>query len=132
MAESEFCDRITNVHTKPGYADDAMSDDSEEAGSLRKPLNSFDTQEEDDDFLEDGLDIRSRRSSQSRGSRRRRTSWWQTMVMRARRKISMDDLKNGLDEALLQDSFATSRRSRRKRTWYNYCIFGGISGLTIL
>ena len=131
MAQSEFRDHITNVHTKPDSADDAMSDVSEEAGALRKPLNIFDTQEEDDDFLEDGFEIRSRRSSRSRGSRRR-TSWWQTMVMRARRKITVDDLKNGLDEALLQDSFATSRRSRRKRTWYNYCIFGGISGLTIL
>ena len=54
------------------------------------------------------------------------------MVARARRKISLDDLKNGLDQALLQDSLSTARRNRRKRTWYNYCIFGGISGLTIL
>ena len=54
------------------------------------------------------------------------------MVVRARRKISIDDLKNGLDQALLQDSFSAARRARRKRSWYNYCIFGGISGLTIL
>lgn len=115
-------------HANGHYADapdDAMSD-----YSTRKPLNTFDTLEEDDGFLEDGLSIPRRRRRSSRGSRRR-TSWWRNMVVRARRKISMDDLKNGLDEALLQDSFA-SRRTRRKRTWYNYCIFGGISGLTIL
>jgi thioesterase domain-containing protein len=130
MAESEVPDQHTNAHADR-YADDAMSDYSESTGSVRKPLNTFDIQEEDDEFLEDGFDIRCRRSSQSRRSRRR-TSWWQNMIVRARRKISMDDLKNGLDEALLQDSFAMTRRSRRKRTWYNYCIFGGISGLTIL
>jgi hypothetical protein len=54
------------------------------------------------------------------------------MVVRARRRIDVDDLKDGLDQALLQGEMGSSRRQRRKRTWYNYCIFGGISGLTIL
>jgi hypothetical protein len=107
------------IHTAPPDADNDSS-----AESVGKPLSTFDTQ--DDSDLEDG-------PSRSFSSRRSRSSsWWHTMVLRARRKISLDDLKNGLDQALLQDSFSASRRARRKRTWYNYCIFGGISGLTIL
>lgn len=126
MAESEVRDQDTTMHTNPDYADDGCSSVAE---SVRKPLTTFDIQEEASD-LEDGLDYLSRRASRSTRSRGR--NWWQKMVARARRKISLDDLKNGLDQALLQDSLSTARRNRRKRTWYNYCIFGGISGLTIL
>jgi hypothetical protein len=121
MAESQARDQETTraMHTNPDDADDECSSVTE---SVRKPLNAFDTEVEDYD-LEDGFDNRGRRT---------RRSWWQTILMRARRKISLDDLKNGLDQALLQDSLSLNRRQRRKRTWYNYCIFGGISGLTIL
>lgn len=61
-----------------------------------------------------------------------RTYLGSMMDHRGRRKHSHavtdgDDVHDGL----LADAFA-KRRAQRSRTWYNYCIFGGISGFTIL
>lgn len=123
MASPEAGDHDITTHTPLYVDDDSITIGS--ASEVGKPLNTFDTQEDDSD-LEDGLE------SASRHRPRSRRNWWQNMVVRARRKISMEDLKNGLDQALLQGEMGMSRSKRRKRTWYNYCIFGGIGGLTIL
>ena len=54
------------------------------------------------------------------------------MAVRARRRIDLGEYSGEATEGLLGDSQASSVRPKRKRTWYNYCIFGGISGLCIL
>jgi hypothetical protein len=123
-------DRLTLKETHPstefglpaaqtnGY-DDNISDEDSAEGSLRKPLEEFDI---DSTLIEDGLS--------SRPSRSRRKRWWERMVIRARRKHSLDGLRE-VTEGLLAGS-NPRRRIEGKRTWYNYCIFGGISGLTVL
>ena len=114
---------------EPAYADN----NSKTGASVGKPLYSFDTQEDgdgEDSDLEDGLD--SRRTSLNSRRTRKTDTWWQTMVVCARRKISLDDMKDGLHQALSQDSLSKARRQRRKRSWLNCYIFGGVSGLTIL
>jgi hypothetical protein len=100
---------------QPADYDEAMSDYSSSAESLRKPLQPFDTP------LEDALPMRPARRS-----------WWALMTVRARRKRGADESKEGADEGLLADIYTRRRISRRTRTWYNYCLFGGISGLTIM
>lgn len=92
---------------------------------MRKPLSSFCIDDEED--LEDGIVERSAKVS---------SSWWwlkDIMTVRARRKASLEVGYKDLDDAarLLADVQAV-RQTRRKRNWYNYCIFGGISGLSIL
>ena len=112
---TEFADPAAQTN---GY-DDSICDDDSAEGSPRKPLEEFDT---DSTLIEDGLS--------SRPSRSRRKRWWERMVIRARRKHSLDGLRE-VTEGLLAGS-NSRRRVERKRTWYNYCIFGGISGLTVL
>jgi hypothetical protein len=109
------------------YDDDTFSSSSQESNaSLRKPLSSFCT--DDDEDLEDGIVTRPAKV---------RSSWWSfknIMTVRERRKASLEaEGYKGLDDAprLLADVHAV-RQTRRKRNWYNYCIFGGISGLSIL
>jgi len=96
--------------------DDAISYISASTDTLRKPLQPF-----DDSHLEDAMSRRPRRKS-----------WWDTMAVRARRRIDLGEYSGEATEGLLGDSQASSVRPKRKRTWYNYCIFGGISGLCIL
>jgi hypothetical protein len=80
---------------------------------LRKPSESFDTEEDiEDGFVE-------RRQRRKRGW----TRIWDSMTVRERRKGSLD--KEGL--------FGSGKRGRRRNGgWYNCCVFGGISGLCIL
>jgi hypothetical protein len=104
--------------------DDAMSDYSSSGESQRKPIHTFETSA----ALEDALP---RRKS-------KRRSWWSSMVIRARRKNEMDDNKDGQSEGLLApegllaESYLRRITISRRRTWYNYCIFGGISGLSVM
>jgi hypothetical protein len=104
--------------------DDAISESS---SPVRKPLNSFDISDTfHDDDLEDGFARRKRR-------KRAKKNWWNIMGMRLR-KQSLDEeeaYKAELSEALLAGTYRNTR-TRRKRGLYNYCIFGGISGLSIL
>ncbi|KAH8672837.1 hypothetical protein BGZ60DRAFT_373500 [Tricladium varicosporioides] len=55
------------------------------------------------------------------------------MAIRSRRKRSEDErpdrMKDVLDDGVLANLYD---RRKTKRTWYNYCVFGGISGLSIL
>jgi hypothetical protein len=104
--------------------DDAISESSPH---VRKPLNSFDIsdtfQEED---LEDGFARRRRR-------KRAKKNWWNIMGVRLRKQSPEEEqlYKDELNEALLAGTYRNPQ-TRRKRGWYNYCIFGGISGLSIL
>ncbi|CZR67660.1 uncharacterized protein PAC_17559 [Phialocephala subalpina] len=106
------------------YDDDVYSSSSHEShASLRKPLSSFDDEDLD---LEDGFERPHKAKSW--------WSWKDIMTVRGRRKASLGvegyrDL-NSHATRLLEDVYAARRR--RKRNWYNYCIFSGISGLTIL
>ncbi|KAH8599916.1 hypothetical protein B0O99DRAFT_504018 [Bisporella sp. PMI_857] len=52
------------------------------------------------------------------------------MVLKARRR--QDELDGELKEGLLASGCSSPRSIRKRRTFFNYCIFGGISGLTIL
>lgn len=109
------------------YDDDAFSSSHESNASVRKPLSSFCTDDEED--LEDGF---VKKSAKVRGF------WWRlknTMTVRERRKASLGaegykDLNDDVSR-LLADVYA-AKQTRRTRNWYNYCIFGGISGLSIL
>ena len=50
----------------------------------------------------------------------------------------MDDFKEGQTEGLLatENAIAEGHLKRparsRRRAWYNYCIFGGIGGLSVM
>lgn len=108
------------------YDDDIYSSSSHGShASLRKPLSSFDDEDLD---LEDGFAERPHKVK----------SWWNwkhIMTLRERGKASLKlggykDLNRNATR-LLADVYA-ARRTRRQRNWYNYCVFGGISGLTIL
>jgi hypothetical protein len=106
----------------PQYDDDATSDYSGFAGQNRKPIHSFDS------TLEDGLH-----------APKPKRSWWD-MTIRARRRNDDGEGKegeallsvDGKDVGSLADIHARRRAVKRKRRWYNYCICGGVSGLTLL
>jgi hypothetical protein len=105
--------------------DDAISESSP---PVRKPLNSFDISDTfHDDDLEDGFARRRRK--------RAKKNWWNIMGVRLRKQSLEEEeeeaYKAELSEALLAGTYRNTR-TRRKRGWYNYCIFGGISGLSIL
>jgi hypothetical protein len=102
------------LHIPDAEYDDAISDYSSSGESLRKPLQPFDT------ALENGGPLRPRRRN-----------WW-NMVVRARRRNEADESKEGVTEGLLADIYTKRRSSRRVRNWYNYCVFGGISGLSVM
>jgi len=96
------------------FSDDAMSDFSD---TLQKPLDYF-----DEARLED-----------ARPRRYQRRNWWSLMVMLVRRKNNkMMESKENLTEGLLAGVQSPRRMAYKKRNWYNYCIFGGIGGSTIL
>lgn len=59
----------------------------------------------------------------------RKSSWWTLgMPLRARRTGRRVEVKE--DEGEVDSLY--SRRKAKRRSWFNYCIFGGISGLSIL
>lgn len=123
--------RVAHNHYKPDSPDmlapahtdydDAMSDYSSSSESVRKPSHTFDSP------IEDALPRRINRRS-----------WWSSMVVRARRKNEMDESKEGQSEgllapeSLLADSYFRRISRSRRRSWYNYFIFGGISGLSVM
>lgn len=128
MASTHSNPQPTSASPEPSltkdYDDDVYSSSSHESDALRKPLSSFDDEDLD---LEDGFAERTHKVK----------SWWNwkdRMTVRERRKASLEgegykDLNEDTTR-LLADVYA-ARLIRRKRNWYNYCIFGGISGLTI-
>lgn len=96
-------------------------DDSASLGSgsyAGRPSTSFDREEQDLD-LEDGLV----------GKRTWSNSFWDKMTIRSR-SVFKGSLDKGRSDGLIRETF--SRPTRRKTSWYNCCIFGGISGLSIL
>jgi hypothetical protein len=96
------------------FTDDAMSEASDE--TILKHLHPF----EDESRLEDAL------------PRRKPRSWWDLMVARIRRKSRVVDSRPGVTEALLEGELSLPRKIRQNRPWYNYFVFAGISGTTIL
>jgi hypothetical protein len=104
----------------------------------RVPTHSFDTS---DCTLNAG---EREDATAARYARQHRGNWWSAtkdiMTIRSRRKISLEsdasDYKDDFlseGEGLVSDNYTMRRtRTRRKRNCWNYCIFGGISGLTIL
>lgn len=104
------------------YDDDVSFTSTSTSDSLRKPLNSFD---DDDGFA--------RRSAKD-------NIWWRIMPVRARRKLQAQvrgekEDKDDEGDAELIKLYSTKRvkrKSNQRRTWFTYCIFGSISGLTIL
>jgi len=105
----------------------------------RVPTHSFDTSESTfaQSELEDG-----------RSSLRWKRNWWtrtkDIVTVKSKRIMSRstdgieggetaykDGLANDEAHGLLPD-IDTTRRLRRKRNYWNYCVLGGISGLTIL
>lgn len=57
------------------------------------------------------------------------------MTVRSRRKISLGEDGEDVKDALLERDTTVdyaARKIRRQRNCWNYCVFGGISGLTIL
>lgn len=104
--------------------DDAMSDCScsEESGSVRKPLHTFEISSPISPAIEDDSS-----SCPGKASRKR---WWDPMVLRSRRAPGVDELVEESDGLLT--GVYTRKRANPRRSCYNYCIFGGISGLTVL
>lgn len=138
-ADSESPDNTTKLTSNVREYDDAFSStadefESEGEDSKLRPFNTpvgFCNQKVVD--VEDGFVTRKRR--------RTSFSYWlalKNMVLRARRtgaitgKIEVYKDGFGVTEGLLASPKAYVRRARRKRSWYNYCIFCGISGLSIL
>jgi len=99
--------------------------------SLERSSDGLDDEELD---LEDGF------AGQVASERDRdmRTGWCgikDIMTVRSRRRGSPDSRVEAYkDHVGLNGSLLTRiwSKGRRRRTWYNYCLFGGISGLTIL
>jgi len=82
----------------------------------RKPLQSF---EEAD--LEEAI-----------CSRPKPKSWWDKMAVTTRGRYGTGELMGGITEGLLASPRSPGRSTRRKRSLYNFCIFGGIGGSMIL
>ena len=89
-----------------------------------KPLQNFELSEETFD-LEDGFE--------RTPSRPRRRGWfWEYMTVRARRKYEPVDQELTGSGVLSNMNIPQGWNSRANRGWFNYCIFGGISGCTVL
>jgi hypothetical protein len=74
---------------------------------------------------------------QAINSANRHTPWWKSLLsMAVRRRRSPGQLheeyKHNTDHPLLASGLAAGRSKRRGTSWYNWCIFGGISGAGIL
>jgi hypothetical protein len=120
----------SNIHedyAPPHYVD---YESSIPANPVGRPIQTFETQDGDSE-LEDGLgddpcgDSHTRRSLWNK-------NWWQRMVLKTRRRMSLDDSTSGQDRALLPDSFSGVRKQLREGNWYSFCLFGSISSLTIM
>ncbi len=87
----------------------------ESSSSIRKPLNSFVTDDEED--LEHGVVERPQL----------KRSWWSRKdIWRKRGRPSLDT------ETYTELRDIGTKKTRRKRTWYNCYVIGGIGGLAVL
>ena len=135
------------------YQDGASTSPSSSASSPRKPLAPSNTDTEFDYELDhEVLDLEDgylpginsdTKADQDWSCEENGNGWWgvkdiMTMTVRARRKGSLDSSRNGSvyrDEGkalLLDGRYTGTRWMKRRRGWVNYCVFGGISGLSIL
>lgn len=86
-----------------------------ETSSLHKPIDHLEEEGEDDVFINSTP----------------RKRWW-TMPLRARRRNHIvTEADEDADEGLIE-MFSTRRKRKPRRTWFHYCVFGGISGCAIL
>lgn len=135
-----------DIHPRHHYEADADVDsaalvevqdgfhDSESSLPSRVPTHSFDTTDRP------SLDVDIEHGRGRRVKRQRRNSWWSAIknivMIRSRGKTSLEsdrgmykDVSEG--ERLIKDASPTTA-TKAKRTWWNYFVFGGISGMTIL
>jgi len=106
--------------------DDAISESAYAESSPHPSLSPKDFEFlEEEGVLEDGYSSRSGR----------RDSWWDyfrpIMTVGRRRKPAECEQRDEAQDGLLADAYLR-RRLERKKTLYNYCVYGGISGFTIL
>ncbi|KAH6723666.1 hypothetical protein BKA61DRAFT_502163 [Leptodontidium sp. MPI-SDFR-AT-0119] len=126
---SEYAETKPTLQDEGKYSD-AASLSSSSSSSPRKPLTSFET---NDDLDEEFLDLEDGYIPSTKGDRYwTGKAWWgakDIMTVRSRRKGSVDSSVYRDEGKTLLDARYTRRR---RRSWFNYCIFGGISGLSIL
>lgn len=95
----------------------------------RKPADSFDYS--DTPTLHDEFISTPRNTNRSSRTR----YWWNKMTVRDR-KQSLDEIDGFRDadagDGLLTGLHKTTRRQRKKNGIFNYFVFGGISGFSIL
>ncbi|TVY39336.1 Altered inheritance of mitochondria protein-like protein [Lachnellula occidentalis] len=117
--------------TNNAYDDDDASSTST-SDSLCKPLNSSTADSDSNGFARSAKD----------------NVWWRIMPVRPRRKLQRQvrrekerekekekedkDVEGDAETVKLYSTKSVRRKRNQQRTWFNYCIFGGISGLTIL
>ncbi|KAG4432312.1 hypothetical protein IFR05_012219 [Cadophora sp. M221] len=128
---SEYAETKPALQHEDKYSDGAsLSSSSSSSSPPRKPLTSFDT---NDDLDEEFLDLEDGYIPAAKGDRYwTGKGWWgakDIMTVRSRRKASVDSSIYRDEGKTLLDTRYTRRR---RRSWFNYCIFGGISGLSIL
>jgi len=130
-----MADDRSHINSEVPDYDDAISESSSLAG---KPVTAFDTFDDLHDEEVDGGSI-------GRKAPGRRRNWWSlsfwrwdTMAVRKRRKASLENCgvykavsEYPEGEGLLADAYL-QQRTKKKRNWYTCCVFGGISGLTIM
>ncbi|KAF7862507.1 hypothetical protein EAF04_007380 [Stromatinia cepivora] len=92
----------------------------------RKPADSFEYS--DTPTLQDEFISRPGKSSRS-------SYWWNKMALKSRRKHSFDeieDIDTDVGNGLLTGLHKPARSQRKKNGIFNYFVFGGISGFSIL
>jgi hypothetical protein len=115
---SESPEGATLTRDYDDNADVYFSSSHESQASMRRPLSNFRTEEENDKDIEDTFV-----KTPARGRRSWR-KWWDTV-----RREGYTSLDGG--EAQLLDGYDATQM-RKKRNWYNCCIFSSISGLCLL
>jgi hypothetical protein len=101
--------------------DDAASEYSTGADPSRLPLNDY------------GSPSTSTLTGENASPKSRRTLkkfWKDSIAVRTRRKLSIDDVEEEVKQGLLGDSIPR-RKSSKNRPWYIYCMFGGLGCLTL-
>ncbi len=118
--------------------DDASSTFS---SPTRKPLNFFDDDRDDLQAydLEDGFTHANGKTREGYWISSKGSSWWgikDIITVRTKKKGSLESVSVGYKDESgdlpFLPSVGTYPGRKRRRGWSNYCIFGGISGLTIL
>lgn len=99
--------------------DDAASEYSTGVDPYRHPLNDY------------GSPATPIGDNASPKSRRTLKSFWEDLIaIRARRKQSMDDVEEEVQQGLLVGS-TPRRKSSKSRPWYIHCMFGGLGCMTL-